>query len=423
MFICNKCKKIISKWMRECPVCSAEHSLEKQQQLLSDGYMQKKDTLSQEHLPTGFELFDRIFGGGFLLGYLYFIHAMRGAGKTTFLLQVCAYLVNLGKTVIFFSFDESKQGIIEKTIKYNLSHSPIFICENNQGVIERALLDHNPDFVVVDSLQSLAKYNNDAVISTLYRLRKEAQKKDFALVVIGEERKDGSDYLGSTSIGHIVDVLIKMVMGLDEEVIISTPKKNRDTDDKTSRCFFRRTPDGLVEIPENQTGYRLRHKENAIVGLAAFIPREGVEFVADEITAVAVNTNNDRASLTIAGMNSSKSKNLLAVLENHSLINNASFAIRANHSEKLRDDAELACLVAIKSKALDKPIPVDTAFIGGVDNRGYLLPVEGMERRVRRAEALGYQRIIGPRANGTQVACWEEAETIEEVLQSLGFVK
>jgi len=423
MYNCIICKKATPKWSRECPVCSAEHTLEKQHQLPSNSIIEEKTSQIREHLPTGFKIFDFIFGGGFLLGFVYLIHAMRGAGKTTFLLQVCAFLVSLGKSVIFFSFDESEHGIKDKCNKYKLKHLPIFICENNPGVIDRVLLEHNPDFVVVDSLQSLTKYNNDAIVGTLYRLRKEAQKQGFALVIIGEERKDGLDYLGSTSIGHIVDVLVTMIMGLDEEIIISTPKKNRDTDDKTSRCFFRRTPYGLVEILENQTGYRSRHKENSIVGLAAFITKEGIEFTADEITVVTVNTGNEKSSLIITGMSSSKSKNLLALLESNSIINNVSFAIRANRSEKLHNDAELACLMAIKSKALGKSIPIDTVFIGGVDNRGYILPVEGMERRVRRAEALGYKRIIGPRANGTQIACWEEADTIEEILQRLGFVK
>jgi predicted ATP-dependent serine protease len=42
-----------------------------------------------------------------------------------------------------------------------------------------------------------------------------------------------------------------------------------------------------------------------------------------------------------------------------------------------------------------------------------------MEQRVRRAEALGYKRIIGPKASGTQTAVWEEVENLEGIKEML----
>lgn len=415
MFICNKCKKMAPKWSRNCPVCSAEHTLEKQLQLTSNDIIEYQLKSSHERLLTGFELFNIFFG--FILGFTYFLHAMRGAGKTTFLLQIFNFLVSLGKQVVFFSFDEGEKGIREKCIKYSLSHSPIFVYENDPGVIERMLLEHGPTLVVIDSLQSLVKYDNEAVVAALYRLRKEAQRQEFVLIVIGEERKDGYDYLGSTSIAHIADVIFEMQVGVDDEIVISTAKKNRDTDEKISRCFFRKTQIGLMEISENQIGYRTRHNEKEIIGLAAFIGREGYDFIADEITA-AMDTSSKKASLIITGMSNAKAKNLFVVLEKF-LVGEASLVLRANRTQKLNNDAELACLVVVLSKILLKPIPVDTIFIGGVDNRCYLLTVEGMEGRVKRAEALGYKRIIGPRANSTQIACWEEFVTLEAVWKNL----
>jgi DNA repair protein RadA/Sms len=367
------------------------------------------------HLPSGFPNFDRVFQGGFLLLFVYFIVAERGAGKTTFLLQVCSYLVSLGKSVVFFSFDESKEGINKKCLQYHLIDSqPYFVAENIPGIIERTILERKPDFVVIDSLQSLAEYKADEITGILYRLRKEAQKHKFALVVVSEERKDKTNYLGSASNGHIVDVQMRMEVGLNEEVIISTPDKNRDTDDKTSRSFFKRTPAGLVEIQETETGYLPRHRDKTVVGLAGFVTRDGNDFSVDEITA-AFDRNTKKASLTIAGMSQAKTKNLLAILYNTVAIIDVGITLRANHTEKMLSDAELACMVAALSLLLGKPVPVDTIFIGGVDNRGYLIPIDGMMRRVKRAKALGYKRIIGPVANGSQTAIWEERETLVEV--------
>jgi DNA repair protein RadA/Sms len=398
-------------------------SLEKKIPVLGVNKVEQLTSHDLVHLPSGFPIFDRVFNGGFLQSFVYFIHASRGAGKTTFLLQVCSYLVSLGKSAVFFSFDESAEGIMKKCLQYGLSGSqPHFVCENEPGNIECTILDCKPEFVVIDSLQSLARYKTDEIVGILYRIRKDAQKKKFALVVIGEERKDQADYLGSASIGHIVDVQVKMLLGLDEEVVVSTPKKNRDTDEKISRCFFKRTPGGLVEILESETGYLSRHKEKAILGLAAFVARDGNDFTVDEMTAV-MDKNSRKATLSITGISCAKARSLLMVLENGLLVSKASFALRANRTEKNLGDAELACMIAVLSLMFQKPIPVDTVFIGGVDNRGYLLPVDGMERRVKRAKALGYKRIIGPRANGTQTTIWEEVETVEGVWEALGFVE
>jgi DNA repair protein RadA/Sms len=423
MFVCNNCGEETPKWQRFCPVCAAEMALEKNALLSIVDKTEKKAGPDLVHLPSGFPMFDQTFGGGFLQSFTYFIHAERGTGKTTFLLQVLAFLVMLGKSVVFFSFEESEDGIRKKCRKYGIDYrQQCFVYENIPGIIERTIQKNKPDCVLLDSLKSLAKYNSGEVVSTLYRFRLLGQKERFALIVIGEERKDNSDYLGSASISHIIDVQVKMVQGLDEEVIVSTPDKNRDTDDKTSRCFFRRTPKGLVEILESETGYLPRHNEKTALGLAAFVARDGNEFSVDEITA-AMDMNAKKASLAIVGVNNAKAKSLLTVLMNCFLISEANFVLRANRTEKNLGDAELACLIAVLSLLFDKPIPVDTVFIAGVDNRGYLLPLEGMERRVRRAEALGYKRIIGPKANGIQTVSWQEAETVEGVWKALGFME
>lgn len=421
MYYCKSCGRKSYVWKRFCPECNEEMSLEKKPSSLDVDNAEKPTCTDLIHLPSGFPIFDHVFNGGFLITFLYYIHAERGAGKTTFLLQVCSFLVSLGKSVVFFSFDESKEGIKKKCVQYHLDYQPYFVCENSTGIVERTIKERKPDFVVIDSLQSFAKYNADDIVGTLYRIRHEAQKQKFALVVIGEERKDRTDYLGSANIGHIVDVPMNMAVGLDDEVVISTPDKNRDTDDRTSRCFFRRTLNGLVEIPETETGYLPRHSEKKILGLAAFVARDGNDFFIDEMTA-AIDKNSIKPTLTIAGISHAKAKSLLTVLEGNFIFAQGSFVLRANRIEKNLVDAELACLVAVLSLIFKKPIPVDTVFIGGVDNRGYLLPVQGMERRVKRAEALGYKNIIGPKANGTQTAIWDEAETVKSVWKALGFM-
>ena len=413
-FVCKKCGVETYAWNPTCPVCSAEGTLEKKETSYN---VPQVETNAQkpERLPSGFALFDKIFLG-FLRGFLYFLHAMRGAGKTTFLLKVCSFLVSLGFKVVYFCFDEGRDGIMKKCLQYGLMENlPVFIFENKSGSVERALREHRPDFVVLDSLQRLAKYNREKSVGELEKLQKKAQRDNFALVVIGEEQRSGKSYIGSSHIGHILDVQFQLVKGLNDEVMISSPEKNRDTDDRTSRCFFRRTPTGLVEISESETGYLLRHTEKEIIGLASFISEKGEEFFIDEIAAALLDDKAKKPLLYIEGMNLSKSKNLLAVISKVATLSAKEITLRHNSNEKLSTDAEAACVMAVISLLLDIPLPVETVFIGGVDNLGYLLPVVGMEARVKRARALGYSRVIGPRAIGSQTAVWDEFDSLESL--------
>jgi len=236
--------------------------------------------------------------------------------------------------------------------------------------------------------------------------------------VIGEERKDGSTFLGSTSIGHIPDVLLKLVMGINDEVVISTPEKNRDTDDRTSRCFFKRTKEGLVELPESETGFLPRHLDKNIISRVSYVARTGNEYTVEEITAVFSCQGTETPSIRILGMSSAKSKGLQALVESICMLIGTDIMVRANNTEKLKSDSELACVLVIISLLLNLPLPVDSVFIGGVDNLGYILPVDGMEQRVKRAKGLGYQRFIGPKAMGSQNAIWEEYSTLESVMKA-----
>jgi DNA repair protein RadA/Sms len=318
MFYCRNCKEKFPVWNRECTVCGNEFTIVVEKPVLRLIDNRELEVCKTERLPSGFTLFDKVFNGGFLRGFLYFLHAEGGAGKTTFLLQICSFLISNSMKVIYFCFDENIDGIIKKCTQYGLMNLQLHIKYDNSNInnIEAAINEYRPDFVVIDSLQSFEHYKNNDNVKPLNRIKKFSQKGNFALIVVGEERKDRKSYLGSTSIGHIVDVEIMMTIGINEEVIISTPNKNRDTDDKINRCFFKRTPNGLSEILESETGYLLRHySETAVIGLAAIIVKNGDDYYGDEITA-AKKFSTKSIKLTITGMNNGKAQSLLAVLQN-----------------------------------------------------------------------------------------------------------
>jgi DNA repair protein RadA/Sms len=94
---------------------------------------------------------------------------------------------------------------------------------------------------------------------------------------------------------------------------------------------------------------------------------------------------------------------------------------------KLEDSStDVAVALAIASSFAERPLPADTAFFGEVGLGGELRPVARSERRISEAAAMGFKRIIMPRASAGEdvgkkqgvevILCATLADAIREAL-------
>src|SRR3972149_1524139 len=100
-FVCQQCGYKSSSYLGKCPECGSWNSLvetevsaESEKQRISgiqiEGNLVKLSEVKKEHslrMSTGFTEFDRVLGGGIVLGSLVLISGDPGIGKSTLLLQ------------------------------------------------------------------------------------------------------------------------------------------------------------------------------------------------------------------------------------------------------------------------------------------------------------------------------------------------
>ena len=110
----------------------------------------------QSHEPTGIGEFDRVLGGGVVEGSLMLVGGEPGVGKSTLLLQVCARLADKGKRVLYVSGEESARQIRLRADRLGATKSNILVlAETAMDAIEEKLNKVQPEFVVIDSVQTM----------------------------------------------------------------------------------------------------------------------------------------------------------------------------------------------------------------------------------------------------------------------------
>lgn len=157
--------------------------------------------------------------GGIVIGSSIFLTGTSGAGKTTlavFLMKI----LNEYKTALW-SREMPRADVKEQTNRMNVNHSNALIadddtCPTFEQFIE-ALDHHKPKFVIVDSLQVVAKGvefsengESDVQFEIIQTLRKWIKENDAVLFMIGHNKKDG-EFRGDNTIMQMFDAHIEMI--------------------------------------------------------------------------------------------------------------------------------------------------------------------------------------------------------------------
>ena len=110
----------------------------------------------EPRIASGMDEFDRILGGGSVVGSTVLIGGDPGIGKSTLLLQVCEQVARRGKRVLYVSGEESVRQTTLRAERLGVSSDNLFlVAESNLEMILKHINDCSPDIVVVDSIQMI----------------------------------------------------------------------------------------------------------------------------------------------------------------------------------------------------------------------------------------------------------------------------
>ena len=375
----------------------------------------------QKKTTTGFNNIDNQLFGGMTSGSLAIVTALPGTCKSTLYTHVGATSVQKGLKAYYFSGEETLEMINARFLRLGISEFKPYIYLNKDiREIGQIVRSEPPDILFIDSLQSSIgsqshRLSNDDQISSIIQIRKLTDTYRLITWVSIHVRKD-KIFAGPQALIHYCDVFFEAKRGINDEVILTTPTKNR-FGSTNNRSIFRMTEKGLIEKDEQETGYILRHQKPSMIGLAVYVVSTFYGLTTDEITV----TNNEKEVLLLVGGSQVQAAFLSSVIQKCFNGFQPAYIIRSSLSEKILKAADLAIVMAVLSKFYEKPLPRDTAFIASIDAFGKLLPIPEMSLMVQRAKDQGYSRVFGAVPIGSQVAAWETANTIVDVWRQLGF--
>ncbi|MBE0645025.1 MAG: DNA repair protein RadA [Bacteroidetes bacterium] len=414
-YVCQVCGVSATRWSGKCDGCGEWNTLVEEvvrQESSGRGAraatgdakvypITRVDARKDERLSTGLSELDRVLGGGIVPGSMILLGGDPGIGKSTLMMQL-----GRGSTrILYVSGEESLRQIKLRAERLQVGGEDFLVlAETNLDAILRAIQEHKPELVVVDSIQTVFRPELESAPGSISQVRestavllRHAKSENIPMIVIGHVTKDGV-IAGPRVLEHMVDTVLQFEGDQHHSYRIVRGLKNRFGSTNEIGIFEMRE-DGLREV-SNPSEVFLSDRSHGISGSCVTSSLEGTRALLIEVQALVTPSNYGMPQRTVSGLDARRVSLLLAVLEKRFGMHVGQFDVFVNIAGGVRIDepaVDLAVCAAIVSSARDKAIDHGTAVVGEVGLGGEVRSVGQAEKRVLEAEKLGFKRIIVPR--------------------------
>ena len=418
-YICSNCGRKEVKWFGQCPSCKEYNTAEEIKEdfsvpsnIAKIRVVSKKEAIllkdieknKNDRLLTKIPEFDRVMGGGIVSDSITIMTAPPGAGKSTLCLQVCDKIVDLGKNVLYASGEESSSQIKGRAERLGIKNTDklLILDDANMDVIAENIKNKNIDFFILDSINSVylneylpSRAGNPSQIlgcSELIRSICKQGSKPVSCIMIGQMTKE-DELAGSRSLEHLVDTYLRLEGEREDSLRILQAVKNRfgNTDESG---FFNMTEEGLESI-ENPSEYFMTEREEAVVGSALTVLREGSRPVIAEIESLVSSSFSPYPSRIGDSLRKDQLNTLISILEQRAGMNfyNKNVIIKTGGNLKLKDNSSsLAILMSIASSGYKISLELKSAYLADVGLTGELKKIPNIEQRLRELDRRGYTK-------------------------------
>lgn len=378
---------------------------------------------------TNMEEFNRVLGGGVVPGSLVLIGGDPGIGKSTLLLQVSTQLSTIG-TVLYVSGEESAQQIKLRAERLGDIDSEFYLyAETNMQSIRTEIEKIKPDFLIIDSIQTIMSPDISSVQGSVSQVREVtnelmqiAKTNNIATFIVGHMTKEGT-LAGPRTLEHMVDTVLYFEGERQHTFRILRAVKNR-FGSTNEIGIFEMQSQGLVEVL-NPSEVFLEERLDGATGSAIVVTMEGTRPILAEVQALVTPTMFGNAKRTTTGLDFNRASLIMAVLEKRAglLLQNQDAYLKSAGGVKLDEPAiDLAVAVALASSYKDKPTNPQECFIGEIGLTGEIRRVNRIEQRINEAAKLGFTKVYAPKNSLTGIKVPKEitvigVTTIGEVLQ------
>lgn len=415
-FVCQNCEYHSPKYLGRCPNCGAWSSFVeevaevKNERVSLTGEkirpmkLNEVSSIQVARTKTEMDEFNRVLGGGVVPGSLVLIGGDPGIGKSTLLLQVSTQLSTIG-TVLYVSGEESAQQIKLRAERLGDIDSEFYLyAETNMQSIRTEIEKIKPDFLVIDSIQTIMSPDISSVQGSVSQVREVtnelmqiAKTNNIATFIVGHMTKEGT-LAGPRTLEHMVDTVLYFEGERQHTFRILRAVKNR-FGSTNEIGIFEMQSQGLVEVT-NPSEVFLEERLDGATGSAIVVTMEGTRPILAEVQALVTPTMFGNAKRTTTGLDFNRASLIMAVLEKRAglLLQNQDAYLKSAGGVRLDEPAiDLAVAVAIASSYKDKPTNPQECFIGEIGLTGEIRRVNRIEQRINEAAKLGFTKVYAPK--------------------------
>lgn len=438
-FFCTDCGNETPKWSGRCPACHEWNTIVEQpreksrpghsktrskrsssstrgangtktsptgkdMQGASAAKLSDYDLSNELRFGTGLSEFDRVLGGGAVVGSLVLIGGSPGIGKSTLLLQLSG-LVGASKKTLYVTGEESGRQLKMRAARLGIKEEFVYVlAETEISDILDASEELSPDILIIDSIQTL--YNPDLSSSpgsvaqvkdcTMSLLR---LSKDFGITVflVGHINKEGA-LAGPKVLEHMVDCVLYFEgeRGVNYRILRAAKNRFGSTNEIG---VFEMVDSGLIEVP-NPSEILLAGRPSMTPGTCVTCVIEGTRPLLAEIQALVAPTSANMPRRNSNGIEYNRAMMLLAVLQQRGGMQVGGCDTYINVIGGLSIDdtgADLATILALSSSYKNKPLRPDIAVFGEVGLTGELRQVSQISQRLSEISRMGFTACVLPK--------------------------
>jgi DNA repair protein RadA/Sms len=421
-FACQDCGALAPKWAGRCEACGAWNSMIEElpraappKSLGQSGARRgsrldfvalRGETAGPPRRLTGVAEFDRVCGGGLVAGSTILVGGDPGIGKSTLLLQAAASLAARGTDAAYITGEEAIDQVRLRAERLGVAGMPVRLASASSVRDIIAVLDDSrgPDFVVIDSIQTMYLDTLDSAPGTVSQVRGAAQeliglakRRGLIVVLVGHVTKEGL-IAGPRVLEHMVDTVLYFEGERGHQFRILRAVKNRfGATDEIG--VFEMSDRGLVEVPNPSALFLADRSEPGdqgaarTAGAAVFAGIEGTRPVLVEIQALVAPSLLGTPRRAVVGWDSTRLAMITAVLDARCGLSVGANDIYLNIAGGLRivePAADLAVAAALVSALTETPVPGDTVVFGEIALSGRVRPVAHADARLKEAAKLGF---------------------------------
>lgn len=419
IYVCQNCGAREAKWVGRCPTCGEWNSFEEEMEVKAKGRnniftnesplkalrLSEVKVNADERIDTGDDELNRVLGGGVVPGSMILLGGEPGIGKSTLVLQFALH--NKCGKILYVSGEESIAQIKMRAQRLNVDNDEcLFLSGNSLEIVLEHSRKIQPNLLIIDSIQTLATENIDAIPGSLSQIRectnsllRYSKENTISTILIGHITKDGQ-LAGPKILEHMVDTVLHFEG--DQQYMYRILRSLKNRFGSTSEIgIYEMLQSGLRQV-SNPSELLLSNYSQDLSGIAVSATIEGVRPILLEVQALVSTAAYGVPQRSATGFDSRRLNMLLAVLEKRVGFRLATKDVFLNIAGGIRvsDPAlDLAVVMAVLSSNIDTTLPHDAVFAGEVGLSGEIRAISRIEQRISEAEKLGFQQIFIPKGN------------------------